>query len=47
MTISPSMKTKPRLLDQVREKLRLKHCSCRTEQAYVDWVKRSRRSMPG
>jgi integron integrase len=34
------MKTKPRLLDQVREKLRLKHYSIRTEQAYADWVKR-------
>jgi hypothetical protein len=25
----------PRLLDQVRERLRLKHYSIRTEQAYV------------
>jgi integron integrase len=30
----------PRLLDQVREKVRLKHYSIRTEQAYVNWVKR-------
>ncbi len=30
----------PRLLDQVREKVRLKHYSIRTEHAYVDWVKR-------
>jgi len=30
----------PRLLDQVRGKIRLKHYSIRTEQAYVDWVKR-------
>jgi integron integrase len=30
----------PRLLDQVRNKIRLKHYSIRTEQAYVDWVKR-------
>ncbi|MCA3038941.1 MAG: phage integrase N-terminal SAM-like domain-containing protein, partial [Rhodocyclaceae bacterium] len=30
----------PRLLDQVREKIRLKHYSIRTEHAYVDWVKR-------
>jgi len=28
------------LLDQVRGKLRLKHYSLRTEQAYVDWIKR-------
>jgi integron integrase len=32
--------TPPRLLDQVRERLRLKHYSIRTEQAYVDWIKR-------
>lgn len=30
----------PRLLDQVRDKLRVKHYSIRTEQAYVDWIKR-------
>jgi integron integrase len=30
----------PRLLDQVRDKIRLKHYSLRTEQAYVDWIKR-------
>lgn len=30
----------PSLLDQVREKLRLKYYSLRTEQAYVDWIKR-------
>jgi len=30
----------PRLLDQVRGKIRLKHYSLRTEQAYVDWIKR-------
>ena len=29
-----------RLLDQVRDAIRLKHYSLRTEQAYVDWVKR-------
>jgi integron integrase len=28
------------LLDQVRDKLRVKHYSIRTEQAYVDWIKR-------
>ena len=30
----------PRLLDQVRAKIRVKHYSIRTEQAYVDWIKR-------
>jgi site-specific recombinase XerD len=30
----------PRLLDQVRGKVRLKHYSLRTEQAYLDWIKR-------
>jgi integron integrase len=29
-----------RLLDQVREKIRIKHYSIRTEQAYVSWIKR-------
>jgi len=30
----------PKLLDQVREVIRLKHYSLRTEQAYVNWIKR-------
>jgi hypothetical protein len=30
------MNAQPRLLDQVREKIRLKHYSIRTEQAYLD-----------
>jgi integron integrase len=30
----------PKLLDQVRDKLRVKHYSIRTEQVYVDWIKR-------
>jgi site-specific recombinase XerD len=30
----------PKLLDQVRDKIRLKHYSIRTEQAYTDWIKR-------
>ena len=30
----------PRLLDQVRARLRLKHYSLRTEQAYVGWIRR-------
>ncbi len=31
---------KPKLLDQLRDVIRRKHYSIRTEQAYVDWVKR-------
>ncbi|NOZ51372.1 MAG: integron integrase [Chloroflexi bacterium] len=35
------MKQRPKkLLDQVRDIIRLKHYSIRTEQAYVDWIKR-------
>jgi len=34
------MNHKPNLLDLVRGKIRLKHYSIRTEQAYVDWIKR-------
>jgi len=30
----------PRLLDQLRDRLRLRHYSLRTEQAYIHWVKR-------
>ena len=33
-------KQQPKLLDQVRGKIRLKHYSIRTEQAYTDWIKR-------
>lgn len=32
--------SKPRLLDEVRDRLRLKHYSLRTERTYVDWIKR-------
>jgi integron integrase len=31
---------KPKLLDQVRDIIRRKHYSIRTEQAYMDWIKR-------
>ncbi len=31
---------KPRLLDQVRDTVRRKHYSIRTEQSYIDWIKR-------
>lgn len=32
--------SKPRLLDQVRNSIRCKHYSIRTEQSYIDWIKR-------
>src|SRR5437667_11713042 len=31
---------KPKLLEQVRREIRLRHYSLRTEEAYVDWIKR-------
>jgi hypothetical protein len=30
----------PKLLDRVRWHLRVKHYSIRTEEAYVDWIRR-------
>lgn len=32
--------SKPKLLDQVREVIRLKHFSIRTEETYIHWIKR-------
>jgi hypothetical protein len=37
-TVIPNPKLK--LLDQISEVMRLKHCSIRTEQTYSDWVRR-------
>jgi hypothetical protein len=34
------MEVKGKLLDQMRQVLRLKHMSIRTEESYVNWVKR-------
>ncbi len=34
------MNASPKLLDQVRDTLRVKHHAIRTEQSYVDWIKR-------
>jgi integron integrase len=34
------MNHKPKLLDQVRNTIRLKHYSIRTERAYMDWIRR-------
>jgi site-specific recombinase XerD len=41
--VSPSnaaVASSPKLLDRVRWHLRVKHYSIRTEQAYVDWIRR-------
>jgi hypothetical protein len=32
--------TAPKLLDQVRDRIRVKHYSIRTEALYVQWIKR-------
>ncbi len=37
---SPSNPPKPRLLDQVRQAIRTRHYSPRTEETYVGWIKR-------
>lgn len=36
----PESAQRPRLFDGVRRKLRLKHYSLRTEQAYLYWIRR-------
>lgn len=40
MSDKPASVREPRLLDRVRERIRVKHYSIRTETAYVDWIKR-------
>ena len=37
---TPSAPTSPKLLDQVRDKIRVKHYSIRTETQYLQWIKR-------
>ena len=40
MSLSPvPSPDKRKLLDRVRDAIRLKHYSIRTEQAYADWIK--------
>ena len=39
-TSHTSLSGKPRLLDQVRETIRVKHYSPKTEEAYVGWIRR-------
>lgn len=40
MSNTPIEVTPPKLLDQVAARIRVKHYSRRTEQAYLDWIKR-------
>jgi integron integrase len=37
---TPTAPTSPKLLDQVRDKIRVKHYSIRTETQYLQWIKR-------
>lgn len=37
---TPLSPNPPKLLDQVRDKIRVKHYSIRTETQYVQWIKR-------
>jgi integrase len=39
-TARPAEPQRPKLLDRLREALRTRHCSPRTEQTYCHWVKR-------
>jgi hypothetical protein len=36
----PTATQKPKLLDQVRHAIRIRHYSPRTEETYVHWIKR-------
>jgi hypothetical protein len=40
MVATPEAPQPPKLLEQVVARLRVKHYSLRTEQIYVDWIKR-------
>ena len=37
---SPASGSRPKLLDRVRQAIRLRHYNRRTEQAYVAWIRR-------
>jgi hypothetical protein len=37
---TPLSTNPPKLLDQVRDKIRVKHYSIRTETQYIQWIKR-------
>src|SRR5713101_5688123 len=36
----PALTSQPKLLDQVRAAIRVKHYSIRTEETYVHWIRR-------
>lgn len=40
MSTEAPIPPRPKLLDRVRQAIRLRHYSPRTEQAYVHWIKR-------
>ncbi|HSL89792.1 MAG TPA: phage integrase N-terminal SAM-like domain-containing protein, partial [Ignavibacteriaceae bacterium] len=40
ITLKGDTKKPPKLLDQVRAYLRVKHYSPKTEEAYINWIKR-------
>lgn len=40
MIVNPVSPDSPKLLDRLRAEIRVRHYSLRTEQAYVDWVRR-------
>jgi integron integrase len=40
MSLPSGDRSEPRLLDQVRELIRIRHYSIRTEQAYLQWIRR-------
>ncbi len=40
LPVRSSEMPKPKLLDQVREALRVRHYSLRTEDTYIHWIKR-------
>jgi hypothetical protein len=40
MSVAAPAAGAPKLLDRVRQAIRAKHCSRRTESAYVDWIRR-------
>jgi integron integrase len=38
--VNPTAPREPRLLDRLRQEIRVRHYSIRTERSYVDWVRR-------
>ena len=40
LTTAPTTASRPKLLDQVREAIRTRHYSPKTEESYVHWIKR-------